>query len=149
METLKNKLAKSSSKLLLLVGLLTVFNLAMAAPVWAADPCHDPNATEQQIKDQKCCDKKTPTSATLKNCLKINPIIKDINVLVNFLSAAAGIVIVGSIIVGGIQYSAAGNNPNAVSAAKKRITDALIALLAFFFIFGFLQWLIPGGLLFS
>jgi len=62
------------------------------------------------------------------------------------LAAGVGLVVVGSIIWGGIQYAVAGNNPNAVSAAKKRIMDSLIALLAFLFMFGFLQWIIPGGI---
>lgn len=98
---------------------------------------------------QGACSIDNPGQNALDNCLKANPIINDINLVVNFLSAGAVIVIVGSIIAGGIQFSWAGDNPNAVSAAKKRITDALIALIAFFFIFGFLQWLIPGGLLFK
>lgn len=98
---------------------------------------------------QGACSKDNPNQNDLNNCLNANPIIKDINLVVNFLSAGAVIVIVGSMVMGGIQFSWAGDNPNAVSAAKKRITDALIALIAFFFIFGFLQWLIPGGLLFK
>jgi len=57
------------------------------------------------------------------------------------------VVITGSIIFAGIQYIVAGNNANTVSAAKKRIQDSIIALVAFFFIWAFLQWLIPGGLL--
>jgi hypothetical protein len=88
-----------------------------------------------------------PSQDTLNKCLNANPIIKSIRLIVNFLSAGVGIVVVGSIIWGGIQYSMAGNNPQAVSAAKKRIQDTLIALLAFFFIYAFLQWIIPGGLL--
>jgi len=77
--------------------------------------------------------------------LKDNPIVDDINVVVNFLSIGVGVVVVAMIIIGGIQYSAAGDNPQALTAAKQRITNALIALFAFFFIFAFLQWLIPGG----
>lgn len=74
-----------------------------------------------------------------------NPIVTDINQIVNFLSAGVGIVVTGVIIVGGIQYMTAGDNPQAITAAKKRITNALIALVAFLFMFAFLQWLVPGG----
>jgi hypothetical protein len=95
------------------------------------------------------CSVDNPNQKVLGNCLSANPIIKDINLLIDFLSAGAGIVIVGSIIFGGIQYAWAGNNPNEISSAKNRIRNALIALAAFFFIFAFLQWLVPGGLLFS
>jgi hypothetical protein len=95
------------------------------------------------------CSIKNPGQNALNECLNQNPIIKSLRLVVNLLSAGVGIVIVGSIIVAGIQYALAGNNPNAVGAAKKRIQDTLIAMLAFFFIYAFLQWIIPGGLLFS
>jgi hypothetical protein len=95
------------------------------------------------------CAIKDPDGGELEKCLNANPIIRTIRIVVNFLSAGVGIVITGSIIVGGIQYAIAGNNPNAVSAAKKRIQDALIALLAFFFIYALLDFLIPGSLLFN
>ena len=77
--------------------------------------------------------------------LKTNPIVNDINLVINFLGALAGVVIVGAIIVGGIQYMTAGDNAQAVSAAKQRIINALIALFAYLLAFGFLQWLVPGG----
>lgn len=78
--------------------------------------------------------------------LKENPIVKQLNNIVKFLSAGVAIVVIGMIIVGGIQYAIAGDNPTAVSAAKKRITDALLAFVVFLFTFAFLQWLIPGGI---
>jgi hypothetical protein len=76
---------------------------------------------------------------------KNNPIVKDLNQAVNFLSAAVGVVVVGTIILGGIQYTMAGDNPQALGAAKQRIINGLIALLAFLFMYAFLQWLVPGG----
>lgn len=101
-----------------------------------------------QLKSCQNCNFKssTPSTAQLNNCLHTNPIIKDIKTVINFLSAGAGIIIVGSIIVGGIQYAIAGNNPNQVSAAKKRIVDSLIALVIFFLIYAFMDFIIPGGL---
>ncbi len=77
--------------------------------------------------------------------LKDNPIVKDLNDIVNVLSGLVGVVVVGVIILGGIQFATAGDKAEAVSAAKKRITNGVIALVAFLFIFAFLQWLIPGG----
>jgi hypothetical protein len=67
-------------------------------------------------------------------------------VFINVLSGIVGVVVIAMIIIGGIQYSAAQDNPNAISAAKKRITNAVLALLVFIFMFTFLQWLVPGGL---
>lgn len=80
-----------------------------------------------------------------QNCLKDNKFIKDVNNIVNFLAAAVGVVVIIVIILGGIQYTMAGDNASAVSEARKRITNGLIALVAFIFMYTFLQWLIPGG----
>ena len=91
------------------------------------------------------CDN-TTTSDTLKKCVQNNKIVTDLQDIVNALSAGVGIIVVAMIIVGGIQYSMAGANPQAITAAKQRITNALIALFAYIFIFAFLQWLIPGGI---
>jgi hypothetical protein len=77
--------------------------------------------------------------------LRDNPIVEDINVVVNFLSVGVGIVVVGVIILGGIQYAMAGDSPEAIGKAKQRIINGLIALLAFIFTYSFVQWLVPGG----
>lgn len=65
---------------------------------------------------------------------------------INLLTALAGIAITGAVIVGGIQYSTSGGNPQAAGAAKKRITNAMLAMLALVFLYTFLQWLVPGGI---
>lgn len=64
----------------------------------------------------------------------------------NFLAASVGIAAVIMLIVAGIQYSAAADNPQAVQAAKQRIYNVVIGLVTFFLLWGFLQWLIPGGI---
>lgn len=79
-------------------------------------------------------------------CLANNPLINWIKIAINFLSVGVGVIVVIMIIIGGIQYASAGPNPQAVQAAKKRITNSLIALLAYFFVFAFMQWLVPGGI---
>ncbi len=67
--------------------------------------------------------------------------------VINVLSALAGIVIAGSIAYGGIQYSMSGSDPQRVSEAKDRIRNAVIALVFFIFGYAFLNYLIPGGVL--
>ena len=79
------------------------------------------------------------------DALKSNPITKDIQQLVDVLSAGVGIIVVAMIIVGGIQYSIAGDNPQQLTVAKKRIVNAMMALIALAFAWAFLQWIIPGG----
>lgn len=82
---------------------------------------------------------------TTTDCLADNPIMAWVLTLINFLAAGTGLVITIGIIVGGIQYATAGANPQAVSQAKRRITNAIIALIAFVFLYAFMQWLVPGG----
>lgn len=65
---------------------------------------------------------------------------------INVLSGLVGVVIVIMIAVGGIQYTTARDDPQAVAAAKARIRNAILALVFYLFGFSFLQWLIPGGI---
>ncbi len=66
---------------------------------------------------------------------------------IQFLSALAGMAIVGSMMMAGYQYMTARDNSGQVEAAKKRILWALIALGLFIFMFAILNWLVPGGVL--
>lgn len=72
-------------------------------------------------------------------------IIKYLETFINALSALVGVVVVGSLIYGGIQYSSAGSDPQKVSAAKKRILNSIFAFVAFLFTYALLQYLVPGG----
>lgn len=120
------------------IGLLALPSIA-PAKVFA-----DPQPLQQIEDNQTNCN--NSSNAGVQKCIDKNPIVNDIQIIVNFLSAAVGIVVIGVIILGGIQYSLAGDNPTATGSAKKRIMNGLIALLAFIFTFAFLQWLIPGGI---
>lgn len=85
------------------------------------------------------------TNPVNKDKLECNPIVQDIHLVINFLSVGVGIVVVGVIILGGIQYAMVGDSPEAVGKAKQRIINGLIALIAFIFTYSFVQWLVPGG----
>jgi hypothetical protein len=100
----------------------------------------DPNDKTQCVPLGNGC-----ATTTEKACLQNNPIVKRLNEVLVVLSALVGLTIIGSLIVAGIQYSVAGSNAQAVSAAKQRLINAFIALAAFISIFALLQWLVPGG----
>jgi hypothetical protein len=68
-------------------------------------------------------------------------------VFINILSAIVGIVVTIMIVWGGIQYSSSRDNPQQTQEAKTRIRNAIFALVFYLFIFAFLQWLVPGGVL--
>lgn len=73
-------------------------------------------------------------------------IIRYLILFINVLSALVGIVIITMIVWAGIEYSASSDDPQKTAAAKAKITNALLALLVFVFMYAFLQWIVPGGI---
>ena len=94
------------------------------------------SATDACTSSSKCC-----------NGQSCDLIQEYINPTIDFLAAGVGIVVVIMMVIGGIQYITSQDNPQAVSAAKSRIVNALFALLLFAFMYAMLQWLVPGGIL--
>jgi hypothetical protein len=94
-------------------------------------------------RDQNC--ENTTTSVAIRKCVQNNQLIKDVQTIINVLSIGVGLIVVAMIIVGGIQYIAAGDNPSATASAKQRIVNALVALVAYILLFALIQWLVPGG----
>lgn len=72
---------------------------------------------------------------------------KIINPGIIVLSGLVVLVIVASVIIGGIQYITSNGSASAVAAAKNRIFVAVMCLVLYLFGFALLQWLIPGGIL--
>lgn len=128
--------------------------------------------TSGLTKSQACSvypDKATKTSGSQKDCEKgwsmakagiksgQDPAIecgsdkcdfigKYINPAINVFTAAFGLIAAGSIILGGIQYSTSEGDPQKAANAKKRILNTIIAVVAYIFLYTFLQFLVPGGL---
>jgi hypothetical protein len=99
--------------------------------------------TPVKIIDSACSD------GDARKCLESGPastLTRVLDVGLSVLSGAIGLVAVIMVIIGGIQYSTAGGNPTAVANAKKRIGNVVIGLMAYVYLYAFLQWLIPGGL---
>lgn len=108
-----------------------------------------PTDTIQSTKaDSKLAPKPLKADCQAVNLDKNNcKIIRFIVDLIRVLSGLVGIVVVIMLAYSGIQYSMAKDNPQAVTAAKERIKNTLIALLAYLFVFSFLQWVVPGGVI--
>ncbi len=111
--------------------------------VWQKVDCTKPPFTAQAntTVDHFKTDCNDATLSTT-NC----GIVRYLQIFINALSGLVGIVIVIMMIIGGIEYSAAGNDPQRVSAARSKISNALLALLVFIFMYAFLQWVVPGGI---
>jgi uncharacterized membrane protein YraQ (UPF0718 family) len=65
--------------------------------------------------------------------------------VINGLFAIIAFVVIGVIIIAGIQYSTSSGNPQAAGEAKKKINSAILALVVLALLYPFLQWLVPGG----
>jgi hypothetical protein len=142
-------MSRKIKKIFIVLGLLLLCTVSAGQAALAAQ-VHDSQCSSglRDTSTKKC----VPLGNGCKNasssddCLAANPIIKFINNLIPVISGGIGIVVVGVIIVGGIQYSMAGDKSESLNSARQRIIHGLIALAAFIFMFAFLNWLIPGGI---
>lgn len=71
---------------------------------------------------------------------------KYVNPGIALLTSVFAILAAISIIVGGIQYSSSSGDPQKSARAKQRITNTIIAIVCYFFLYSFLQFLVPGGI---
>jgi hypothetical protein len=67
--------------------------------------------------------------------------------VIRFLSNGVGLVIIGSVVYGGIQYTMSRGDPQSTVMAVDRIRNSLFALLLFLFAYAFLNFVIPAGFL--
>lgn len=65
---------------------------------------------------------------------------------IQILSAGVGVLAVGGIVYGSILYTSSGGNPEQTKKAISIITNVVIGLLAYIFMFAIINYLIPGGL---
>jgi hypothetical protein len=86
------------------------------------------------------------TSQTGSSCQSVSVISGWLDAIIKFLGLGIGIIITIVVVLGGIQYITAGGDPQGTAAAKKRIASALVALVAFVFMWAVLQFIIPGGI---
>lgn len=70
-----------------------------------------------------------------------------LNIILTVLTYGVGIAGTLGIVISGIQYLTARDNEQQMVKAKSRLINIIIGLAAYAFMWAFLQWLIPGGLL--
>ena len=73
-----------------------------------------------------------------------NGIIDLVFAIIRFLSDGVGLVVIASVVIGGIQYIVSRGDPNATQTAIKRLTSSLIAFVVFIFAYAILNYVIPG-----
>jgi Type IV secretion system pilin len=105
----------------------------------STDTGNSTNTDGQEVLETDCGAERIDA----ENCQIVKYLVSGIN----FLSALAGLAIVGSIMVAGYQYMTARDNSGQIEAAKKRIIWAIVALILFIFMYSILNFLVPGGVL--
>jgi hypothetical protein len=130
----------------LIVFATIVVGFFAASPALTATASSDtPYSPTQTFAAQYDADCEVPPGVDLdtENC----GIVAYLVLTINMLSALAGMAIVASIMIAGFQYMTARDNSGQIEAARKRIVWALIALLLFVFMYAFLNFIVPGGVL--
>lgn len=144
---------KLIQKMLILTSILIFSALFYSTPIEAVSIAQVDGATFEQNKDD-CEGVSTGVKIDGNNCIgddsgdiNTNPIIVLLKLVINFLAVGVGIVAAISIIVAGIQWSASRDNPQALQQAQNRMTNAVIGVLLFIFMYAILNFLVPGGLI--
>jgi len=76
-----------------------------------------------------------------------NAIVDMLFAFIRFLSAGVGLIIAGSLVFAGIQYTTSRGDPQATAAAVDRIQNSVMALLLFLFAYAILNYIVPGAVL--
>ncbi len=134
-----------------LVGTLFVVGAAVWAPAVLAADCPAGSVSYSggccPTSQEQISTNGTITCGSGCNGNPADCLFKDyINPGITLLSMLVGIAAVTAIIYGGIEFSSSGGDPQKAASGKKHITNAIIGLVAFIFLYAFLQFLLPGGI---
>ena len=120
--------------------LLTVFTLALsvvvvAAPI-ASAACTD---SDGQVVETSVIDCGDPAEGR-------GIIWGLLETAINFLAAGVGIAVVAGIVFGAITYATAAGSAEQAKKGITFVTNAVVGLLLFIFMYAIINFLIPGGL---
>jgi hypothetical protein len=125
-------LFQKRAALILVAFVALAGSLALALPAQYAAAGTDPAATST-----------VPCGSGSASC----PIIdKYVNPGIALLAGLTGVLAVISIVVGGIQVTSSGGDPQKVANGRKHIRNAVVGIAAFIFLYAFLNWILPGGI---
>ena len=104
--------------------------------------------TAQAFAADKCGGDPSVTTSIDFGCSgKGNPILDILFAITRFVSGGVGLIIIGSLIYAGIQYTSSRGDPNETAKAIHRIQANVIALLLFIFAFAIINYVVPGKIL--
>ena len=118
-----------------LAVVLLLGTLCTASPAYAGTTCGQSGQGQ------------TKTSIDIGCKGKGNPITDATFAIIRFLTNGVGVVLVGSMVYAGIQYTSARGDPGSTAKAINRIRSNIIAMLLFVFAYALLNYVIPGRVL--
>lgn len=131
-------------KMPIVLAVLTVLAVSvtlcvpMAGTAYAADATCGKDGSDQDIK--------TSVNFHCGNTANGGGVTAILLWVINFLAAGVGIAVVIGIIFGGITYMASDGDANKAKQGKDIITNALIGLFMFMFLWAAVNFMVPGGL---
>ncbi len=131
---------------IVLVASFQILPIDQAGLISSSYQCGSGSQAESTSIDFGCKGDACVASSPPAWCSQPNsPIIDLLFSIIRFLSDGVGLVVIASIVYGGIQYTTAGGDPQNVAKAIKRIRSSITALIFFIFIYAILNYLLPAG----
>lgn len=156
----------------LIISTITVLSLLVGTPAYAVvDQSHDGSSTvaptdmpasQQQSSEggsssggsdsafNEGCEGGVKTSILGGGCVQDDgsgdSVFSILNVVLTILTFGVGIAATLGIVISGIQYLTAKDDPNKVATAKMRMLQIVIGLFLYAIMWGLLNFLLPGGL---
>ena len=119
------------------IALLLGISCFLVSPVVSAADCVDSKGNKYSTSILPCS---TDGQSGIWGLLKI---------VVNILTAGIGIVAVGGVVYGSVLYTTAGGSAEQMKEAKHIIFNVVLGLVAYALMYAFLNYIIPGGLVFG
>ena len=123
---------------------MTKRNILITATLLATAMCGAVILTDAVLAQSKCGGADT----AIINCNGATgdaAILGIIKMVIQIMTGGIGILAVGTVIYGGILYSAAGGSPDNIKKAKELWVNTTVGLIIFAFFVAITNFLIPGG----
>lgn len=123
---------------------MTKRNIFITTALFATVMCSVVLSAVPVFADSECGGAKT----SIINCSGATgdaAILGIIKMVIQIMTAGIGILAVGTVIYGGILYSASGGSPDNIKKAKELWVNTAIGLIIFAFFVAITNFLIPGG----
>jgi len=151
LKIIKQNVVLAITVLTLITGVIVTSNVSAGAASGSGSGSGSSSSSAPEPKgtNDKCGsgDAEVKTSINIGCRGRGNAIVDMLFAFIRFLSAGVGLIIAGSLVFAGIQYTTSRGDPQATAAAVDRIQNSVMALLLFLFAYAILNYIVPGAVL--